>query len=509
MPQAKNTQPEFMPIGRTSISSTHSNSATANPARTSISSRAVLEGQPRRSNSTSNSVNTATIDNDSDNFIPKINTEKRPSLKRYQTQKTTSNTDATNISKLEAQLYNLPAVNATSGAVSRSASVTSGSRNRALSQGIKSNKTDIPLLGLAVTTSNGTPIEQSTIKKPPFLRRASSAILRKASLRGDDSSSSLPPTPISPTTPLPTPVSAGDKKPYIRSALGRQLSSTSLITNLNKEGYTANRNISTPLMRTSSFSHRMKRGITRIMSSNGSSSKLSSKVSLENISSVGNPDPQRLSNPQVDNPMFEIGNRRQNSNGQTSNNSVIYMGSDLRINDSQSKSVNRDNDNSDYFSYLKPGEEDSEYKTIAVNMDVWKSNVPVINVTDHNSLDSNMRIKKVDTQCSKIFCLGSASSPKTYGDNKATTSTGNKSKNQSSGDSLLSDENIQTMEIKDYVKFLHKQSLVEDSTFEKLERQFLESGWCSKSDLDSIRQKRQTVNKRWDEIINFYQSKLL
>lgn len=515
IPTQTKPHPELMPVSRiatkNSTSSNHSSAAAINPGRSSISSRSILDVRPRRSTSISNSVNTVTVDNDSENTIQKVIGERKSSLKRYQNQKTTSNTDATNISKLEAQLYNLPAVNTSSNIVSRSASVTSGSRNRSLSQNIKSNKTEFPPLGLAVTTSNGTPVEPKSMKKPPFLRRASSAILRKASLKGNDSTSSLPQTPISPTVPLPTPISALDKKPYIRSALGRQLSSTSLMTDVNSEVPTANRNVSTPIMRTSSFSHRMKRGLTRIMSSNGSSNKLSSKLSMDNLSSYRSQDSTRQVHPHVDNQNLDLGNSRQNSNGQISDNSVLYMGSEFRNIDDNSRHSVREHNHNDYFSFMKPSGNDSNYNTISVNMDVWKSNVPVINVTDHNSLQMNLRVNKFDTQCSKVFCLETASSPKAFSDNSTpvSNSSGGKSKNQGSEDSQSSNENIQTMEIKDYVRFLNQQRLVEDSTFEKLEKQFLESGWCSKSDLESIRQKRQTVNKKWDDVINFYQSKLL
>ncbi|KAL3241212.1 uncharacterized protein RNJ42_03304 [Nakaseomyces bracarensis] len=510
LPQAKHTHPDLVPVSRigtrTSTSSIQSNTITINP-RSSISSRTILDVKPRRSTSISNSVNTMSLENESEGTIQKI-IERKPSLKKYQTQKT-ANTDATNISKLEAQLYNLPAVNTSSSLVSRAASVTSGSRDRSLSQTTKSNMSEFPPLGLAVTTSNGTPIEPKAMKKPPFLRRASSAILRKTSLKGNDSTTSIPQIPSSPITPLPSPLTAIDKKPYIRSALGRQLSSTSIISEVHPEAQS--RNVSTPIMRTSSFSHRMKRGLTRIMSSNGSSNRLSSKLSMENL--LRNSEQTKQQNINTDSSMFDLDHSvRQNSNGQFSDNSVLYMGSEYRNNDDQMRYPIGDNSNNDYFSFMKPQSDDSDYKTISVNMDVWKANIPIINVTDNNSLEMDMRVNKFDTQCSKVFCLENVSTPKAFSDNSTpiSTSTGSKqSKNQASDDSQTSNENIQTMEIKDYIRFLHQQRMLEDSTFEKLEKQFLDSGWCSTSDLGSIRQKRQAVNKKWDDVINFYQSKLL
>lgn len=429
-------------------------------------------------------------------------TERKPSLKRYTSSINTPNTDLDNVSRLEAQLYNLPAV---TGTISRAPSVNSG-RARSQSQSVqqKLGSTDMQPLGLAISTTDLNSIDSKT-KRPPFLRRASSALMRKASMKmGNENASS----PMSPVTPLPTPVTAIDKKPYIRSTLGRQLSSTSIATdaNIDYSGKTG-RNVSTPLMRTSSFSHKMKRGLTRIMSTNGSSARISNKPPAEVVPSRHSQDFLRHTVPD-NNSTIDNYTLRNGSNGDNSDNSVLYMAVDKRYNGAVPKSNSADSANMDYFNFPKTEIIDPNFKTMAIDMDAWKSQVPVINVTDGTSINMPAR-PRFDTECSKVFCLENVNVPRHNSNNSTPLSV---STNSSQAKSNTKEENqpdsIKVMDLKDYIKFLFKQKTLEDSTYEKIEKQFMESGWCSNSDLVNIRHKRYSVNKKWDDVINFYQSKV-
>lgn len=479
----------------TSNTSLASHSATPVQARTSISSR------PRRSTSITNSVQRLVLET-ANNDTKKSLTERKPSLKRYTSSINTPNTDLDNVSRLEAQLYNLPAV---TGTISRAPSVNSG-RARSQSQSVqqKLGSTDMQPLGLAISTTDLNSIDSKT-KRPPFLRRASSALMRKASMKmGNENASS----PMSPVTPLPTPVTAIDKKPYIRSTLGRQLSSTSIATdaNIDYSGKTG-RNVSTPLMRTSSFSHKMKRGLTRIMSTNGSSGRISNKPPAEVVPSRHSQDFLRHTVPD-NNSTIDNYALRNGSNGDNSDNSVLYMAVDKRYNGAVPKSNSADSANMDYFNFPKTEIIDPNFKTMAIDMDAWKSQVPVINVTDGTSINMPAR-PRFDTECSKVFCLENVNVPRHNSNNSTPLSV---STNSSQAKSNTKEENqpdsIKVMDLKDYIKFLLKQKTLEDSTYEKIEKQFMESGWCSNSDLVNIRHKRYSVNKKWDDVINFYQSKV-
>lgn len=76
------------------------------------------------------------------------------------------------------------------------------------------------------------------------------------------------------------------------------------------------------------------------------------------------------------------------------------------------------------------------------------------------------------------------------------------------GDGGLNIERPTKMSLKEYVDVLVKQQRVEDERFAILERNFSESGWCSQGDLISLKQKRIVINKKWAERISFYQGKL-
>ncbi|SCU94700.1 LAME_0F08724g1_1 [Lachancea meyersii CBS 8951] len=62
--------------------------------------------------------------------------------------------------------------------------------------------------------------------------------------------------------------------------------------------------------------------------------------------------------------------------------------------------------------------------------------------------------------------------------------------------------------LKDYIDVLIKQQRVEDERFAVLEYKFAQNGWCSRDDLNNLQQKRIIINRKWAERISYYQGRL-
>ncbi|CEP60367.1 uncharacterized protein LALA0_S01e09098g [Lachancea lanzarotensis] len=62
--------------------------------------------------------------------------------------------------------------------------------------------------------------------------------------------------------------------------------------------------------------------------------------------------------------------------------------------------------------------------------------------------------------------------------------------------------------LKEYIDVLTKQQRVEDERFAVLEYKFAHNGWCSPDDLYNLQQKRIIINRKWAERISFYQGRL-
>lgn len=64
------------------------------------------------------------------------------------------------------------------------------------------------------------------------------------------------------------------------------------------------------------------------------------------------------------------------------------------------------------------------------------------------------------------------------------------------------------MTLSEYTSILMRQQQIEDERLAAVEKNFRESGWCSNGDLMNLKQKRIMISKKWAERISFYQNKL-
>ncbi|SCV06002.1 LANO_0H19944g1_1 [Lachancea nothofagi CBS 11611] len=70
------------------------------------------------------------------------------------------------------------------------------------------------------------------------------------------------------------------------------------------------------------------------------------------------------------------------------------------------------------------------------------------------------------------------------------------------------DEKPGKISLKEYIDVLIKQQRIEDERLAVLEHKFANNGWCSQDDLYNIQQKRIIINKKWAERISYYQGRL-
>ena len=62
--------------------------------------------------------------------------------------------------------------------------------------------------------------------------------------------------------------------------------------------------------------------------------------------------------------------------------------------------------------------------------------------------------------------------------------------------------------LRKYINVLIEQQTLEDARFQTLEQKLQQSGWVSSQELGYLRQKRVVINRQWAERISFYQNKL-
>lgn len=144
---------------------------------------------------------------------------------------------------------------------------------------------------------------------------------------------------------------------------------------------------------------------------------------------------------------------------------------------------------------LQMGDNKREYD-VTVDLDKLTKSIPIITVTGNINSRSCIPIQ----QQSNIFLdeVYMGRSKKTY----EHFSSGNETDSDSESDKP------KMMTLKEYVGILMKQQQIEDERLAILEKSFVDSGWCSKEDLNAIKQKRVIISKKWAERISFYQGKL-
>lgn len=149
--------------------------------------------------------------------------------------------------------------------------------------------------------------------------------------------------------------------------------------------------------------------------------------------------------------------------------------------------------------------QDSMKYDITVDLDKLTKTIPIITVTDDLrtngctpiQLQSNIVLDEIFTRND----AGTRSGIFKNGQNNSGSSNEFTNANDSA-------ERPEMMSLTDYIRVLVKQQQIEDERLAIIEKNFKDSGWCSKDDLKHLRLKRVIISKKWAERISHYQSRL-
>lgn len=343
-------------------------------------------------------------------------------------------------------------------------------------------------------------------KRAPLLRRASSAILRKRSIRqnnGDSSpNSSLAINSRIASLDLDVVArSESRNKKSLFIELERNASTSSTLTDLSR-GTRSNspvvksNNMDSSILRQPSFGSMVKKGFTRIISSGTGSSRkqqtqrepnhsIPSPTDADLISSNFGMDTNSLSDfveehtsskhnllrkrssSLIQKRLSKTGKRCSNSNSVSSEREFSNCIS------SRNKSLNS-NENSDL--------NESDTLISDAEIEEWSKKLPTITITERFGAKNTTSLQ--------------------YQSNVWLYKTG--------FEEWKNGKNIKPSNaaLKQYIDLLIEQQMTEDARFEALEKNFKDSGWVSSSDLSNLRQKRVIISAQWAERISFYQNKL-
>lgn len=406
------------------------------------------------------------------------------------------------------------------------------------------------------TPSSSIQENDSSPKKVPLLRRASSAILRKTSLRGSKEfsrSSSTSATPVLQSrsvfeSELPMRTACRGSRSLLDGA-------SSIINNVESEDELL---YVTPLngkqdvsCRSPSIRSRVRRGFSRIMSSGGSIRRSSSadntrslaeqqqdyaeqksSLALQLSTTVSNGRFDRGANgsSQTSSPteafkrentalvtpiststvMTPMTSRAFNLNETTdqkflgmANGNIANLSNGIRdYNTGGNSKVTTNNgwvDNT-VNQKVNRGDENPDVEGIiendvTVDLDKLTKAIPIITVTDKLSSKDSTSV-----QFQSNIILDEVYRGKNYKNDKRLVG-GTPDKHDESNKPEM-------MTLGEYTNVLMRQQQVEDERFAALEKNFRDSGWCSNAELTNLKQKRIIINKKWAERISFYQNKL-
>lgn len=372
-------------------------------------------------------------------------------------------------------------------------------------------------------------------KKVPLLRRASSAILRKASIRGKNDilrSSSASTTPVLQNKPFfETQRTPPNANRYASSIIyGDNNSDDDL------QYVTQIEDTSRPCSRNPSIRSRVRRGFSRIMSSSGSVCRVASSASLRDSSATDDVrTPVTSEKPRYENEDLDDSSRRSSpleSRKLENISSGTPISASTFLSPVNSKAVHLADQragmatsNVDYHKestgengYLVGNSNGGKQETglsqttsegakvaknsdddigddVTVDLDKLTQSIPVITVTDNVSSKHIM-----DIQVQSNITLDEVYRGKNY-KNYRKYIGGTRDRDDDS-------KKPEMMTLREYVEVLVKQQQIEDERLAVLEKNFKDSGWCSKEDLMNLKQKRIIISKKWAERISFYQNKL-
>ncbi|SCU80213.1 LADA_0B05732g1_1 [Lachancea dasiensis] len=132
----------------------------------------------------------------------------------------------------------------------------------------------------------------------------------------------------------------------------------------------------------------------------------------------------------------------------------------------------------------------SESDELTIDIDELTKALPAITITDKLGAKN---VTPIQTQSNVLLDLVS----------KENSGQRNMTSQNKSGE-----EKPIKISLKEYIDVLIKQQHIEDERFAVLEKNFATNGWCSQDDLHNIQQKRMIINKKWAERISHYQSRL-
>ncbi|CAI4051035.1 uncharacterized protein SKDI_15G1220 [Saccharomyces kudriavzevii IFO 1802] len=365
------------------------------------------------------------------------------------------------------------------------------------------------------TSSTQTPVAsqsesalRSEEKKMPFLRRASSALLRKTSVKN---STSLTRT----HTPLSTPqtfesISKNSQHDplLIRRSLDtenklprRQLSCSKSYSRLDSDSMVANNyrpskkvlrttsNDVEQVYRKTSLGSKIKRGFTRILSDSNSGREAIDQS--PKIKAVAGPAASPLTSlstvkshpitasPKEDNRVSidDVGTVDLRSTSFSQPSSCVISPSHEEIQSkipkrsASRKALCRSSSKKNILS-----EQQTKGSEIYLDKEALKDFVPVLSITEDTH---RINRSSLQTQSTIGLCI----------------------------DNLRNKEGLK-LDTKEYVEILTQQQRREDERYAILEMKFASCAWCSDKDLQYLKRKRISMNKIWSDYVRIYREKL-
>lgn len=422
--------------------------------------------------------------------------------------------ELTNSPQYEEILYNAPMASGSSNLA------ITGSRSRSNSnintiQNFFSGNSKAPRSSFDESSDNRsfTSSEINVSKRVPLLRRASSALLRKRSLRQSAENSPDVNTGLGIVSPIndfrmasldldaiARLESRNKKNLFIntndsRPTLSSKESTTSLRSTMSNDPH---------INRIPSFGSKVKRGFTRIMSSGNNCSRkespTSSRILSDNMlngNSKGNDADAITMNFGLDtnsvNEFVEEHNGNKNNLLRKRSSSTFQQRRASRLNkrSSNTNSIMSERANSGNIvntrnkQLIDTDDQDLDEEDLIItdaDMEALSKKLPTITITEKFGANNTTPLQ----QQSNVWCYKTS-----FDDWKNAT---NKKPSNAS--------------LRKYIDILIEQQTLEDARFQALEQNFKQSGWVSSQEIGYLRQKRVVINRQWAERISFYQNKL-
>ena len=361
---------------------------------------------------------------------------------------------------------------------------------------------------LSVQNSINTPSTPVPTKKIPFLRRASSTLLRKASMKSlsRHESNSIPTPGSSGTTPIMASPSQFDSNSIVRTRSNSVLQET----NIARRKPTMKRNVS--------FGSKMKRSISRIVSNSISNS-------TENLSNNNNNNNNNSISTELNTTMITPTNSIQPQPYNTQTNQTQYSSSHIQsplevirhthsytptsASSTTHERLHRTSTNQIRVPHLRTASRDNSLnsdrkinqKFIELDTTVLMNNksLPATNITD-KILNDTKTLDKIIQQ-SKLSLL-----PSSYGSN--TSLTNSTQSLTSSNSNNKQDIKLEKLSVKEYLQLLKTLKNEEINQYDTIIKNLEIHGWYSDQEINNMIKKKDLLKKLWNDRISFYQNQI-